>query len=124
MNPFVYPDQTTTYTISATQNGCTQYDYVTVYIDDPLIIPTTFSPNGDEINDKWEIGGVDNFPNCFVQIFDRWGQELFQATGYNDKKAWDGTYKEGAAAEGVYFYIVKLRDSENKEYRGSITLIR
>jgi gliding motility-associated-like protein len=124
LNPFVYPDQSTTYTIAATQNGCTQYDYVTVFIDDPLIIPTTFSPNGDEINDTWKIGGVDKFPNCFVQIFDRWGQELFQATSYNDKKAWDGKYKEGDAAEGVYFYIVKLRDQENREYRGSITLIR
>jgi gliding motility-associated-like protein len=124
LTPFVFPDQTTTYTISATQNGCTQYAYVTVYIDDPLVIPTTFSPNGDDINDTWEIGGVDEFPNCFVQIFDRWGQELFQATGYNDKKAWNGTFKDEDAAEGVYFYIVKLRDSENKEYRGSITLIR
>jgi gliding motility-associated-like protein len=124
LNPFVYPDQTTTYTISATQNGCTQFDYVTVYIDDPLVIPTTFSPNGDDINDTWVIGGVEEFPNCFVQIFDRWGQELFQATSYNDKKAWDGTYKEGEAAEGVYFYIVKLRDSQNREFRGSITLIR
>lgn len=124
LQPFVYPEETTTYTLSATQNGCTQFDYVTVYMNDPLIIPTTFSPNDDDINDTWEIGGVEEFPNCFVQIFDRWGQELFQSTGYNDKKAWDGTYKEKPVSEGVYFYVVKLRDPENKEFKGSITLIR
>ena len=124
LQPFVYPEETTIYTISATQNGCTQFDYVTVFINDPLIIPTTFSPNNDDINDTWVIGGVEEYPNCFVQIFDRWGQELFQSTGYNDKKAWDGTFKEKPVSEGVYFYLVKLRDPESKEYKGSITLIR
>ena len=124
LTPFVQPEETTIYTLTATQNGCTQYDYVTISIDDPLIIPTTFSPNEDGINDTWEIGGVEKYPNCFVQIFNRWGQEIFQSTGYTDKKAWDGTINEKAAAEGVYFYIVKLRDDEKKEFKGSITLIR
>jgi gliding motility-associated-like protein len=124
LQPFVYPEETTTYTISATQNGCTQSDYVTVFIKEPLVFPTTFSPNGDDINDTWEIIGVSEFPNCFVQIFDRWGQEIYQSTGYNEKKSWDGTYKEKPVPEGVYFYIVKLRDKENKEFKGSITLIR
>ncbi len=124
LSPFVNPEETTTYTISATQNGCTQYDYITISIEDPLVIPTTFSPNEDGVNDTWEIGGVEEYPNCFVQIFNRWGQEIFQSTGYTDKKAWDGTINEKDAAEGVYFYIVKLRDNEKKEFKGSITLIR
>ena len=124
LQPFVFPEETTTYTISATQNGCTQTDYITVHIDKQLVFPTTFSPNNDEINDTWEILGVNEFPNCFVQIFDRWGQEIYQSTGYNEKKAWDGTFNDKPVPEGVYFYVVKLRNEENDEYKGSITLIR
>jgi gliding motility-associated-like protein len=124
LSPFIFPDKTTTYTISATKNECTKFDYVNVYIDDELTIPTTFSPNEDGINDTWEIPGAEAFPNCYVQIFDRWGQEIFQAIGYNSKKAWDGQSKGGNATEGVYFYVVKLRDPEKREYKGTITLIR
>lgn len=124
LTPIVFPNATTTYTLSATENGCTLYDYVTIFIDEALIFPTTFSPNEDGINDIWEISGVDQYPNCFVRIFDRWGQEVFQSTGYSKAKAWDGTGKAGILSEGVYFYIVELRDDENREFKGSITLIR
>jgi gliding motility-associated-like protein len=124
LSPFVYPTLTTTYTLTATENNCTQEDYVTIYIDEKLIFPTTFSPNGDDINDTWEISGVDQYPNCFVQIFDRWGQEVFQSIGYSKSKSWDGTGKTGKLAEGVYFYMVELRDPEKQEFKGSITLIR
>lgn len=124
LTPLVYPTTTTTYTLSATENGCTLEDYVTITIDEKLIFPTTFSPNGDDINDRWEISGVDQYPNCFVRIFDRWGQEIYQSTGYTKTKAWDGTGKRGKLAEGVYFYIVELRDDQKREFKGSITLIR
>ena len=124
LTPFVYPSISTTYTLSATENGCTQEDYVTVFIDEKLVIPTTFSPTDDGTNDTWEIKGVDKYRNCFVQIFDRWGQEVFQSTGYSKAKAWDGTGKTGKLSEGVYFYIVQLRDDDKQEFKGSITLIR
>jgi gliding motility-associated-like protein len=124
LTPFVYPAVTTTYTLTASENGCTLEDYVTVFIDEKLVIPTTFSPNDDGTNDTWEITGVDQYPNCFVQIFDRWGQEVFQSTGYSKSKAWDGTGRTGKLSEGVYFYIIQLRDEEKQEFKGSITLIR
>ena len=99
-------------------------DYVTITITEELIFPTTFSPNDDNVNDSWEITGVSNYPNCFVRIFDRWGQEVFQSTGYSKQKAWVGTGKAGKLAEGVYLYIVELRDPDKQEFKGSITLIR
>jgi hypothetical protein len=49
---------------------------------------------------------------------------VFQSTGSSKQKAWDGTGKAGKLAEGVYFYIVELRDSDKQEFKGSITLIR
>lgn len=124
LTPFVFPSITTTYMLTATENGCTLHDFVTISIVEKLIFPTTFSPNEDDINDTWEISGVDLYPNCFVRIYDRWGQEIFQSTGYSKSKAWDGTTKAGKLSEGVYFYIVQLRDEEKQEFKGSITLIR
>ena len=96
----------------------------TVTTEINTLIPNAISPNDDNTNDVWEITGVSNYPNCFVRIFDRWGQEVFQSTGYSKQKAWDGTGKAGKLAEGVYFYIVELRDPDKQEFKGSITLIR
>jgi gliding motility-associated-like protein len=124
LTPIAFPEETTVFTLSATENGCTLEDYVIITITEELVFPTTFSPNDDQVNDIWEITGVSNYPNCFVRIFDRWGQEVFQSTGYSEQKAWDGTGKAGKLAEGVYFYIVELRDPDKQEFKGSISLIR
>lgn len=124
LTPYVYPNSNTTYTLTATENGCTLEDYVTITIDEKLIFPTTFSPNDDGINDTWEISGVSAYPNCFVRIYNRWGQEVFQSTSYSKAKAWNGTGNSGKLSEGVYFYIVELRDEDKREFKGSITLIR
>lgn len=125
LNPFVTPNETTTYTLTAAENGCTLSDQVTIFIQESLLFPTTFSPNDDGANDKWEIGAIDLYPDCFVRIFNRWGQEIYQSTGYSKEKAWDGTNSNGSPlAEGVYFYVVDLRDEEKQQFKGSITLIR
>jgi gliding motility-associated-like protein len=124
LTPFVNPAITTTYTLTATQNDCTKQDQVTVQVLQELLIPTTFSPNDDGANDKWVIEGAELYPNCYVEVFSRWGQKVFQATGYSKAKAWDGSTNSGAAPEGVYFYVVQLRDAEKRQFQGSIHLIR
>lgn len=124
LSPIVTPEKTTTFTITATENGCTEKDYVTVFIKNDVTIPTTFSPNDDGINDSWQIDGLENYPNCFIKIYSRWGQIVYQSSGYSSSEAWDGTSDSGKLAEGVYFYILELRDEENKQFKGSITLIR
>lgn len=124
LSPVASPDITTTYTLTAIKNGCTVVDYVTITLSNYLLFPNTFSPNGDGENDIWEIVGVEKYPDCQVTIYDRWGQVVFEATGYNKDKAWDGKRKGGEIDESVYFYEVKLRDSQKQIYKGSITLIR
>jgi gliding motility-associated-like protein len=124
LNPYVNINETTVFSLTATENGCTQTDQVTVGVDDKLFFPTTFSPNGDGINEKWIIEGIEHYPNCLVRIFNRWGQEIFQSTSYNETKAWDGTYSDKAVAEGVYFYTVDLNEENTSIYKGSITVIR
>jgi gliding motility-associated-like protein len=122
--PIVFPNQTTTFTITASENGCVQQDFITVFMEEELVFPTTFSPNDDGVNDTWEIVGVENYPDCYLKIFNRWGQVVYQSTGYSNTKAWNGTSENGKLAEGVYFYIFELRNEENKQFKGSITLIR
>jgi len=126
LTPIAYPTQTTTYTLYVTDtlSGCSTADYITLTVKDELLIPNTFSPNQDGDNDSWEIRGIEQFPDCLVSIYNRWGQLVFQTTGYDRQKAWDGTSSVGKANESVYFYEIELRDSQKQLLKGSITLIR
>lgn len=125
ITPISNPEVTTTYHLVGIKDGCTLSDGVTIFVDDVLQITNTFTPNGDGFNDRWEIPSLENYPNCLVQIFDRWGQQLYQTTGYSANKAWDGTSKGKAMEPSVYFYIIEVRDPEfPNPIRGSLTLVR
>lgn len=89
-------------------------------IENQLSPPNAFSPNGDGINDLWNIKDIDRYPNCIVKIFSREGKQVFHSNGY--QTSWDGNYKEMPCKIGVYYYIIDLG---NKKYiSGSIFLIR
>lgn len=124
LSPFVSPIETTVYTLSATDNGCTLKDAVSVVITNKLVFPSSFSPNNDGINDTWEIVGIEEYPDCLVKIFSRWGQEVYSTTGYSKKKSWAGATNSGTVSEGVYYYIVELRDAEKQVFKGYINIIR
>ncbi|SHN23258.1 gliding motility-associated C-terminal domain-containing protein [Mucilaginibacter sp. OK098] len=85
-----------------------------------IVPPNTFTPNGDGINDTWEIKNIMAFPKCNVQIFSRYGQRVFQSTGYS--KQWDGLYKGKELATGAYYYLIKL--DEKHTLSGSVTILR
>ena len=125
LTPFATPTVTTTYTLTGTLMGCTLSDQVTVIVESEIFIPTTFSPNGDNINEAWLIEGMEEYPNAFVRIFTRWGQQVFESNGYSDVKAWKGTSKRGQdLASGVYYYVIALNDEDDQLFKGSVTLIR
>jgi gliding motility-associated-like protein len=95
-------------------------DGLSNYLDpDPcgLVIPQGFSPNGDNINDFFEIKGISAYPDNKVTIFNRWGNIVYEAAGYdNGAVSWDGTNKgelstgSGPLPEGTYFYVIDLGD--------------
>ena len=124
LNTIVTTDETVTITLTATENACTLTDYLVLTVNDILDFPNAFSPNGDNKNEKWLIAGIDNYPNCEVSIYTRWGQEIFKSRGYSEKKSWDGMIKSRKAASGVYYYIVDINDGKTEPYKGTITLIR
>jgi gliding motility-associated-like protein len=88
-------------------------------VDKVLIIPNAFSPNGDGINDKWEIAGLRSIPDCRVEIFDRWGQSIYNSKGY--ATPWDGSWKGKPIPVATYYYIIK---TVTRNYHGWVTLVR
>ena len=74
-------------------------------------MPEGFSPNGDGVNDRFVIDGLENYPNNTFTVFNRWGNQVFQSSPYSNE--WDGRWdKENRAGEGLpigtYFYILDL----------------
>lgn len=123
-NPFATPATTTTYTFSVTDGVCISTDEVTVIVVSEVYPTNTITPNGDDINDFWEISNIERFPDCEISIYDRWGQLVYETRGYTDDKRWDGTKNGKKLNEGVYFYVINLNNGSEKVFRGTITLIR
>jgi len=111
INPYTEasPEQTTTYYIYATsQYGCTEYDSVTISVIPLVFIPSGFSPNGDGVNDIWQLDYLFYYPEIEVSVYTRWGELLFHSKGYENP--WDGTYKGKDMPAGTYYYVILLND--------------
>jgi len=112
--------------------NCDQAKVLVLINDVPLFIPEAFSPNGDGINDKFEIKGLFKYQKVGIDIFNRSGNRVYQSTNYgagNGKDGfWDGTIKQGLrigsgpVPSGTYFYVLKL--NEKQSINGSIYLDR
>ena len=104
------------------KNGCRPDANLIVSV---IEYPKFFTPNNDGINDNWIIENMDNYPYCRVNIYNRWGQQIFQSIGYSEYQRWDGTRKGTPLPAGTYFYIVNSGSSiDNQTFKGSITLLR
>ncbi len=69
-----------------------------------VIIPDGFSPNGDGINDKFVIVNVSEYPENEFIIYNRWGNQVYEMTGYDN--SWTGdSYKGEHLPDGYYFWI-------------------
>ena len=86
-----------------------------------LLIPTGFSPNGDGVNDRYEIRGLEELPPASLQVHDRWGNLVFHAGHYRNE--WDGNGDNGQPLmDGTYFGILTIAGQE--PWKGNITLKR
>tara|TARA_R110002050_G_scaffold179118_3_gene312440 strand:- start:89034 stop:91823 length:2790 start_codon:yes stop_codon:yes gene_type:complete len=80
-----------------------------------------FSPNSDGTNDYLVINCIEDYPNNALEIFDRYGNQVYKAIGYDN--TWDGTGKNGNLPKGTYYYILDLGDGSPIE-KGWIQIIR
>lgn len=103
------------------ENGCKDNMAITVVQLRELVPPNTFTPNGDGVNDIWEVEYIDAYPGLTLEIFNRYGKRVFNAT--RDKKSWDGKYKGEDLPVGTYYYIIDPKNGD-KLISGSVTIIR
>lgn len=87
-----------------------------------LQIPNAISPNGDLINDVWNIGMIELYPNMEVTIYNRWSQVLWRSTrGYT--VPWDGKTNGKNLPIDSYHYIIDLHNG-TKAIVGNITIVK
>jgi gliding motility-associated-like protein/uncharacterized repeat protein (TIGR01451 family) len=91
--------------------------------EDPGTICNIFSPNGDGVNDTLKLVGSESlYTQASLEIFDRYGNSVFQMDGYDS--SWDGTGKNGQLPKGTYFYILDLNGDGTDVVKGWIQIVR
>jgi gliding motility-associated-like protein len=122
-NPISKPDANVTYILFAVNNQtfCSATDTVKVFLLSDVDIPNTFTPNGDGINDTWDIRFLDQYRNSQIDIYNTAGQVIFRSYGY--RAAWDGKRNGAKLPDGTYYYVIDLGDG-SKRMTGYVTILR
>lgn len=114
------------------ENGCVEEDYMNVFVrrEAVVMLPTAFTPNDDNNNDVLYVHGSKDLKVLSFQVFDRWGDLIFQRDGefeINDSDLnWDGTFngKEMESGSYLWYVLVQLKDGTTESFEGSTLLIR
>jgi len=132
---YILPDgvpafDTDTYVITlegVAQNGCDSITTVNLKVND-IFYPTAFTPNGDGENDGFRAlfprECPNNITNYDLRIFDRWGQEVFQANDFS--RAWNGIFEAEKGVPGLYLWVVRydLPFRSGVKRQGGVTLLQ
>ncbi|WP_420315855.1 Ig-like domain-containing protein [Ekhidna sp.] len=109
-------------------------DGIPNYLDPDLCQKVTprkgFTPDGDGVNDFFYINDIELYPNNNVQIFNRWGNKVFEISGYdNQSRVWSSEVTQGVAygqkivPDGTYYYLIDLGDG-SKPLTGFVVVNR
>lgn len=85
-----------------------------------LQISNVCTPNDDGRNDTWRVSDLNQLVGCTVQIFNRWGELMYETTDYQNE--WAGTKDGEVLPDGAYYYTITC--DEEREYQGVINLMR
>ena len=117
------PSETTTYLAEVTMaEGCVQTFPVYVEVIMKLRPARIFTPNGDASNETWNIGFLSQFPTATVMVYNRWGNPVFEETGYQNN--WHGDHNGSPLPVGTYYYVIDLSDYGREAVTGSLTIMR
>jgi len=117
------------YTVTVTSEFCESTQEFEIFSGPAALCEinffNAFSPNDDGVNDIWIIQNIDSpeFSKNSIEIFNRWGQLIWDATGYNNRDVvWNGESNSGVElSEGTYYFIAQI---EGVDYKGYIELTR
>ncbi len=133
-NPRVTGITPTTYTLTVIDiNGCTATAQIFVDIDRnrKVYLPNVFSPNGDGLNDKFQVfTGIGVERINYVRLYDRWGERVFEEKDLppspDGTPGWDGVFRGQDLNPAVFLYLVEVKfvDGRVLLYRGDVTLLR
>jgi gliding motility-associated-like protein len=88
-----------------------------------LFIPKAFSPNGDNVFDKFIITNLNNYNYNKLEIYNRYGQLVFSKVNYNN--TWDGTFKNKNLPVGGYIWVLETEENSCKKFaKGVVNIIR
>ncbi len=125
LNPTViHPKSNIKYRLTATSViagilACSAFSEVSITV--PFTVPNVFTPNGDGVEDTFEIGGINNYPQAAVSIFDRRGKLLYSSIGYQNP--WDGAFHGIGLPVATYYYEIDLGNGA-KSVGGYVYLMR
>jgi gliding motility-associated-like protein len=118
------------YIVTITDNSnCTETNPFTVNAEQTecLIIPELITTNSDNINDKFEIRGIQYYTEVTIEIYNRWGDKVFSFSGSGAEYAdpanqWDGSYKgKNDCTLCSFVYIVNVHNGKDP-YQGVVTI--
>ena len=127
-DPDATPPASITYFVTAIDtNGCTATDSMHIIVvchDDVIYIANAFTPNGDNVDDKFIIRSAGLKKLNSLRVFNRWGQLVFETADVNE--GWDGTFKGQPLAPGVFVWYLDAVCSNdgNVKIQGNVTLIK
>ena len=109
-NPVANPMNTTLYILTLKDtHGCITKDSVTVNVIVP--VPTAITPNGDGVNDYFEIDKISQYEQNSLLIFNRWGMQVYKSEPY--KNEWNGKSQNGHdLPDELYYYIFNPGNGE------------
>lgn len=119
LQPVINPPADARYILNAVSGCGTASDTMFVKVYNDLFIPNAFSPNGDGLNDTWNIPALRAYPSFELFVYSRWGQLLFHTK--DNPLPWDGTYKKQPCMNGAYTYLIKTK---NELFKGTVMIIR
>ncbi len=123
LRPVVTPPGDMDYILTATAlNACGLVsDTMHIRVLGAVFVPNAFTPNGDGLNDTWNIPALVAYTNFQLLVFDRYGELVFRSE--NTMKAWDGKFKGKDLPAGAYTYILNLHNGFDP-LKGTVLLIR
>jgi len=127
MQPMIEGLKPGNYNLTVTDmNGCEKVLVAEIVdFDECLQSKSVITPNGDGMNDIFTISCIQSFPNPRLEVYSRWGQQVYVQDNYDN--TWQGTDGGGAELpEGVYYYVLQYENSagEVQQRMGAVTLLR